>query len=78
VNNPLDNERIQFFLRHRDDILEWAGIEREVTSATRELLAGLQRVIAERLAEVWAVLHLHRTGARARARRNRQAGPGIG
>jgi hypothetical protein len=56
VSNPLDNERVQFFLRHRDDILEWAGIEREVTAATRELLAGLQAVIAERLAEAGEVV----------------------
>jgi hypothetical protein len=65
VTNPLDTERIQFFLRHRDDILEWAGIERELTAATRELLAGLQPVIAERLAQVGeAVVVIRRDGGR--------------
>jgi hypothetical protein len=60
VSNPLDTERIQFFLRHRDDILEWAGIEREVTVATRELLAGLQPMIVERLANAGEAVSVSR------------------
>jgi len=49
VNNPLDEERLQFYLRHRDDIREWASIEREVILATRELLAASQTELEERL-----------------------------
>ena len=44
-----DNERFQFFLRHRDDIREWASIEREVVAAIRELLGGLEPEIGERI-----------------------------
>jgi hypothetical protein len=39
----------QFYLRHRDDIREWASIEREVVAATREMLGGLQPEIGERI-----------------------------
>jgi hypothetical protein len=49
MSNMLDDERIQFFLRHRDDILAWASIEKEVTAATREMLAGLLPDIDERI-----------------------------
>jgi hypothetical protein len=49
VGNPLDNERLQFFLRHRDDIREWAAIEAEVALATRDILAACQADIGERL-----------------------------
>ena len=52
MDNPLDNERFQFFLRHRDDIREWASIEREVIAATREMLGGLQSEIGERISAI--------------------------
>lgn len=42
-------ERIQFFLRNRDDIKTWAAIERDVVAATREALARSQSLIEERL-----------------------------
>src|SRR3990172_209756 len=45
----LQDERIQFFLRHRDDIRAWAAIEPEVEAAVRDLLAGAQPAIEERL-----------------------------
>ena len=47
--SPLDDERIQFFLRHRDDIKAWSAIESEVTAAVRELLGALQPEIEERV-----------------------------
>ena len=49
MSNPLDDERTQFFLRHRDDILAWASIEKEVTAATREMLGSLLPGIEERI-----------------------------
>ena len=52
MGNPLDTERIQFFLRHHDDIKEWAAIEREVSLATREMLGGLLDVIDARVKSV--------------------------
>jgi hypothetical protein len=52
LNQPLADDRIQFYLRHRDDIRAWAAIEAEVTAAVREILAGCQPVIDERLAIV--------------------------
>lgn len=47
MSDPFGDERLQFFLRHREDIREWAAIEREVIGATREILAGLQTDIDE-------------------------------
>lgn len=52
MGQPLDDERLQFFLRHRDEIREWAAIEREVVVATREILASVQDHLDERLATV--------------------------
>jgi hypothetical protein len=52
MTSPLDDERIQFFLRHRDDIKAWADIEPQVAEAVREILAGLQPEIEERLQAV--------------------------
>jgi hypothetical protein len=81
VSNPLDTERIQFFLRHRDDIREWAAIEREVISGTRELLAGLQPVIEERIVAIdpSAEVVRHDGGRYERILVRRQAWPvGIG
>jgi hypothetical protein len=39
-------------LRHRREILDWAGIDRQVTKATDELLASLLEPIRERLLAV--------------------------
>jgi hypothetical protein len=52
MSNPLDDERTQFFLRHRDDILAWASIEKEVVAATREILAQCEPDLADRLRAV--------------------------
>lgn len=50
MQNPLEDERLRFFLRHRAEIREWAAIEKDVASATREILAGIQEGIEEQLA----------------------------
>jgi hypothetical protein len=52
VDDPFGDERLQFFLRHREDIRAWAAIEKEVIEATRGILAGLQTDIDERLAAI--------------------------
>lgn len=49
MDDPLADERIQFFLRNREDIKAWAAIETDVISATRELLARSQPAIEESL-----------------------------
>lgn len=41
------DERLQFFLRNRDDIKTWAAIETDAIAATRELLARSQPMIEE-------------------------------
>jgi hypothetical protein len=46
------DERLQFFLRNREDIRTWAAIESDVAMATRELLAWAQAPIEERLAAI--------------------------
>lgn len=46
------DERLQFFLRNRDDIKAWAAIETDVIAATRELLARSQPLIEERILAV--------------------------
>jgi hypothetical protein len=43
------DERLQFFLRNREDIKTWAAIEPDVIAATRELLARAQVDVDERL-----------------------------
>lgn len=43
--DPLADERIQFYLRHRNAIREWAAIERDVRDATHELLLGLAPLV---------------------------------
>ena len=43
------DERLQFFLRNRDDIKEWAAIELDVAAATGELLGRSQPSMEERL-----------------------------
>jgi hypothetical protein len=45
----LEDERIQFYLRNREDIKTWAAIEPDVMAATRELLARCQPAIEERI-----------------------------
>lgn len=52
MTEAFSDDRIQFFLRHREEILEWAGIERDVLAATRELLASAQPILEERLLQV--------------------------
>ena len=52
MGSPLDDERIQFFLRHRNDIRAWMQIEPDVTAAVRIVLAELQPVIEERLVAI--------------------------
>ncbi len=44
------DDRLQFFLRNREDIKTWAAIESDVMAATRELLARAQPLIEERIA----------------------------
>ena len=43
------DERLQFFLRNREDIKAWAAIEADVIAATRELLARSLPLIEESL-----------------------------
>lgn len=52
LNDLFADDRIQFFLRNRDDIRAWAAIETDVIAATRELLARSQPVIEEALLAV--------------------------
>ncbi|MFN8630055.1 MAG: hypothetical protein U0838_06925 [Chloroflexota bacterium] len=52
MTDPFADERLQFFLRNREDIKTWAAIEADVIAATRELLAGARVLLAERMAEV--------------------------
>ncbi len=49
MTDPFGDERLQFFLRNREDIKTWAAIERDVISATRELLARAQPSFEEQL-----------------------------
>ena len=42
-SSPLDDPRLQFYLRNRDQIREWAALEQEVREATRSLLFDLRR-----------------------------------
>lgn len=44
------DDRLQFYLRNRDDIKTWAAIESDVMTATRELLARAQPMLVERIA----------------------------
>ena len=46
------DERLQFFLRNREDIRTWASIESDVMAATRDLLARAQPLIEERVAGI--------------------------
>lgn len=58
------DERIQFFLRNRDDIKAWASIERDVFDATREFLGRSQIAIEDRLlaTDPHAVVGRHDSG----------------
>jgi hypothetical protein len=49
MDDPFSDDRIQFYLRNRDDIRTWAAIETEVMAATRELLASAEPTLDERL-----------------------------
>jgi hypothetical protein len=52
VSNSFDDERLQFFLRHRGEIRDWAAIERDVVTATRDLLGGILPDLDERLSTI--------------------------
>lgn len=73
MSHSFDDDRLQFFLRHRDEIREWAAIERDVVSATRDLLGGVLPDVDERLATldpgVSVVRHDHGRYERILARR---------
>lgn len=49
MTDLFSDERLQFFLRNREDIKAWAAIERDVVVATREVLARSQPMVEERL-----------------------------
>lgn len=49
MDETFADDRLQFFLRNRDDIKLWATIESEVIAATRDMLGGVQPLIEERL-----------------------------
>jgi hypothetical protein len=49
VNELFADERLQFFLRNREEIKTWAAIEPDVMAATRELLARSHPTIDEQL-----------------------------
>lgn len=51
TSDAFADERLQFYLRNREDIKAWAAIESDVMAATRELLARSQPLIEERLLE---------------------------
>lgn len=50
--DPLADDRIQFYLRHRAAIREWASIERDLTAATHQLMVGLIPVVDMKLREL--------------------------
>jgi hypothetical protein len=52
MTDPFADDRLQFFLRNREDIKGWAAIEADVMAATRELLARAQPAIEQRLIEI--------------------------
>ena len=41
AGDPLADDRIQFYLRHRAAIREWAAIERDLFEATHRIMVGL-------------------------------------
>lgn len=41
ASSPLDDDRIQFYLRHRDAIKEWAAIESDLHAATHQIMLSL-------------------------------------
>jgi hypothetical protein len=49
MNDLFSDDRLQFFLRNREDIKTWAAIEPDLIAATRELLARAQVEVEERL-----------------------------
>ena len=48
----LRDKRIEFYLEHRDDIREWAAIEKDVARAVRSLLSESQADLEVRLREL--------------------------
>jgi hypothetical protein len=50
--NLFADERLQFFLRNRDEIKTWAAIENDVMAATREVLARSQPSIEQALLDL--------------------------
>jgi hypothetical protein len=49
MTERLADDRLQFFLRNRDDIKSWAAIEAEVVAARDDLLERTREVIDQRL-----------------------------
>lgn len=45
----LDDKRIEFFLRHRDDIKAWAALEKDMIRGVKYLLRDLEPVVAREL-----------------------------
>jgi hypothetical protein len=52
MSSAFDDERLQFYLRHRSEIREWGRIERDVVAATIELLSSTQPEIEARIVAV--------------------------
>jgi len=77
MDGRFQDERFQFFLRHRDDIREWAAIEPQITAAISAMLEDTQAQIEERLAALSAdiVVGRHDAGtfSRIMARRPKWA-----
>src|SRR5689334_1334796 len=48
--SAFEEPRLQFFLRHREQIREWAALAEEVPPAVAEVLRGLAPDVAARLA----------------------------
>jgi hypothetical protein len=65
MDDVFDDERLQFFLRNRDDIKAWAALEPELVAATRDLLAQALPLIANGVASIdpLAVVGRHDAGA---------------
>lgn len=64
-NDLFADERIQFYLRNRQDIKAWAAIESDVAAATRELLERSQPEIEARMLAVdpSAIVGRHDSGS---------------
>lgn len=60
--DPLADERIQFYLRHRATIREWAAIERDLAAATHQLLVGLIPLVEAAVRELDPNAEVHGQG----------------